>query len=47
MKALVLSLIPIGIFVLGYLAGKVRKPPVPDAEKKLLALEAMREELMT
>jgi hypothetical protein len=47
MKALVLALIPIGIFVLGFLAGKVRRPPDPKVEQQLHELQYMREELMT
>jgi hypothetical protein len=46
-KVLILSLIPLGFFVLGWLAGRVRPAPSEFDRKELVALREMREDLMS
>jgi hypothetical protein len=48
MKVLLLSLIPIGIFLLGLLAGRVTRPVLDDKDQKELTwLRQMREDLQS
>ena len=47
MKVLILALIPMGCFILGWLAGRAKPAPSEFDKKELLALREMREDLMS